>query len=222
MRSCWLILLGALTAWAPRVDADLASWKDVPALVAAATAHVDPALRACVKKLPLTIALIASRARGATHVMMPMPPVGIRGLTPQERCLLKTAATILVPPLPAEIERVVFGHTIGGTVAAADQATEDWRDPEATLATVIDAKRRTALAACDAKPRTVRIIFDRGTRATRIWIPAWQFHSAARDGTTPPAQRRVKACITKAIRDWRAPALPESIGELQLAIPVAP
>ena len=123
--------------------------------------------------------------------------------------------------MPAEVERVILGHTIvaaGAAAPAIDKAFADWRDLPATLSTLIDAKRRAALAACDRKPRTVRVILDLSHGKTRVWLPAWQFHSDKGDGTTPPAQRPIKACLTKAIADWKPPVLPWSMAELELAI----
>jgi len=206
--------------WSVPAVAD--GWTDVPALIRSATAPVDGELRKCSKRLPNRIAMIATRTRAGTAVAMPMPGVGGRGFTPEERCLMAAIAKVALPALPAEIERVILVHAITDAPATPDKAFDDWRDPAATLATLIDAKRRAALAACDGKPRTVRVILDLRAGATRVWLPAWQFHSASGDGSTPPAQRRVKACLTKAIRDWHPPALPSAMAELELALAVGP
>ena len=218
-----LLVVGSTAAAAPAPG-----WSDVPALVASATAPVDAELRGCSKnKPPFVVALIATRdaKSGATVVAMPMPPVGGRGFTPEETCLMAAIAKISLPALPAGVDRVVLGHTVvadGAPAPAAAKAFDDWRDLPAALATVIDAKRRTSLAACDASPRTVRIILDLSHGKTRVWLPAWQFHSASGDGSTPKAQKRVKACLTKAIAGWKPPALPKAMAEIELAVAVTP
>lgn len=215
MRSIVVAVPAVVVLWS--LPARAADWTDVPALLAEATAKVEPAVRACTR-LPKRIALIASRTRRGTRVAMPMPAVGTRGLTPEERCLIAAIARVALPPLPAEIDRVVLGRTFGAPVPAFG----DWRDPAKTLATVLDPGRRAALAACDRRPRTVRITLDLRAGRTRVWLPAWQFHAPSGDGTTPPRERRVKACLAKVIRSWRPPALPPAMAELQLAIRTRP
>lgn len=226
MRSAGVFLVvGFVATGSARAQPQGAGWTDVPALVASATAPVEAELRACATKLPRTVGLIVTRTKKGTRVAMPMPPVGIRGFTDEERCLMKTIAKISLPELPAEIERVVLGHTIvaaGSPAPAADPAFPPWRDPGKTVATIFDDARRTALAACDREPRTVRVVLDLSHGKTRVWLPAWQFHSPTGDGTTPPAQRKVKACLTRAIRGIRPPVLPQRMGELQLALAVSP
>lgn len=204
-----------------------ASWTDTPATVAAATAPVDDALRTCFAKPgPRALTLIATRARdGHTTVSLPFPNVGHRGFTPEETCLADVITRVTLPALPTGFERVLLGHVVtaaGAAPPAVEPAFAAWLDPAATIAASIDAAHRTALAACDARPRTVRLVVDLRKRATRVWLPAWQFHSRRGDGTTPPAQRKVKACLTRVVRGWRLPVLPRAMAELQLAIPVAP
>ncbi|MBK9033044.1 MAG: hypothetical protein IPL61_17550 [Myxococcales bacterium] len=63
---------------------------------------------------------------------------------------------------------------------------------------------------------------DRRRGRTRAWLPAWQFHARTGDGTTPPRERAVKACVARAIRAWRLPLLPGTMGEMHVVIPVAP
>jgi len=194
-------------------------WTDVPAMVASATAPIDPEIRKC-SKLPKRIGMIAGRQKdGSTAVAMPMPPVGGRGFTPEERCLMAAIAKVKLPALPAEVESVHLAHTVGDAPVAVDKAFDDWRDPATTLAKLID---RRVLAACDRKARTVRVVLDLTKGKTRIWLPAWQFHSGSGDGSTPEPQRRVKVCLTKALRDWTAPVLPRDMAELHLAIAVTP
>ena len=208
-----------------RAEAQTADWTDVPALVASATAPVEAELRACVKKLPHGAALYATRSKKGTSVAMPMPPVGIRGFTPEETCLMKTIATIRLPVLPAGIERVLLGFpiTVAGSAAPpADRAFDDWRDPAKAIAALVDDKRRASLAACDRKARTVRLVLDLSHGKTRVWLPAWQFHSPSGDGSTPAAEKKVKACMGKAIAGWKAPVLPGAMPELELAISVSP
>lgn len=212
-----LVVMLVVFGWMPRADAQ-PSWNDVPAVLASATASVATDLRKCVKRVPKPIGLFATRAKdGTTTVAMPLPGLGGRGPTPEDRCLSTTAAKIALPALPAEVERLGFVHTIDD--APATPAFGAWSDLVGTLAKVIDAPRRTALAACDAKSRTVRVVLDRRKNATRVWLPAWQFHSPRGDGTTPAAERKVKMCLSKAIADWKPPVLPAAMGELQLAIP---
>ena len=156
---------------------------------------------------------------------MPLYGVGHRGPTPEETCLVAAIAKIELPPLPAEIDRIGLGFTVvaaGAPPMKHEKRFDDWRDPAATITMAIDATRRAKLAACDRKPRTVRLNLDLSKEKTRIWLPAWQFHSSTGDGSTPPAEARVKACMTKAIRGWNAPVLPKAMGEIQAAIPVRP
>lgn len=223
MRSL-LVVVAICLVQAP-ARAQTAGWTDVPALLASATAPVEAELRACTKKLPLTVGIIASRTKKGTSVVMPMPPVGIRGFTDEERCLMKTIAKIELPELPADIETIYLGHTVvaaGATAPATETAFDAWRDPGKTVAGLFDDKRRAALAACDRKPRTVRLVLDERHGKTRVWLPAWQFHSPTGDGSTPPAEQKVKACMTKAITGWKAPVLPGQMPELELAISVSP
>ncbi|NVB84906.1 MAG: hypothetical protein HOV81_41435 [Kofleriaceae bacterium] len=223
MRSV-LVVLVICIAHAP-ARAQTAGWTDVPALVASATAPVEAELRACLKKLPASVGIIASRTKKGTAVAMPFPNVGIRGFTEEERCLMKTIAKIELPELPAGIERIYLGHTVvaaGAPAPATEAAFDAWRDPGKTVATLFDDERRTTLAACDRKPRTVRLVLDVRRDKTRVWLPAWQFHSPSGDGSTPPAQQKVKACLTKAIRGIAPPVLPRMMGELELALAISP
>jgi len=214
-----LAVLAIVLSWMPRAEAQpAATWKDVPALLGSATAPVAADLRNCVTTLPRTIGLFATRSKGGTQVSIPLYGVGGRGLTKEERCLSKVVARIVLPPLPAEIERVGLAYTIADSPVTPGFGA--WRDPIAVLATVIDASRRSALASCDARPRTVRLVLDLRRRATRVWLPAWQFHSPSGDGSTPVSERRVKACLAKVIATWKPPVLPAAMGELQLAIPM--
>jgi len=204
-----------------------ATWADAPALIARVTAPVEVALRGCLEgRLPRTLTVSVSRAAsGASAVAMPMPGVGGRGLTDEERCLARVIATIEVPALPAEIDRMLVGLTVvaaGAAPPAVEPAFASWRDPAATVRAVFDDARRAALANCDARPRTVRFVLDRRGRATRVWMPAWQFHADDGSGTTPPGNRRVKACLARAIRGWAPPQLPRAMAELEVAFAVAP
>lgn len=191
----------------------LADWTDVPAMLAEATAPIAAEVGACTK-LPKRIGINAARLKdGSTTVGMPMPNVGIRGFTKEERCLGLAIAKVKLPPLPAEIQSVDLAHAFGGSPVEFGA----WRDPAAVLATVFDAKRREALAAC-GKSRTVRLVLDLSHGKTRIWLPAWQFHAPSGDGSTPAPEARVKACLTRAIRGFTAPVLPADMGELQIAL----
>ncbi len=217
-----LVLLGSGLAWS---EPAASGWNDVPALATAAATPVAATLRACVHgRLPLALELIATPARGgSTNVAMPMPPVGQRGLTPEERCLLRAVPTIALPPLPEELARVGVAITVDatGVTVAADPAWDAWRDLGAAIARVVDRDHRAALATCAPRARTVRLILDRRHDRTRVWLPAWQFHSPSGDGTTPPAEQHVKACLTRAIAAWKPAVLPAAMGELELAIPVS-
>src|SRR6185369_11622943 len=113
-----------------------ADWTDVPALIESAAAPIDKELRACAPKraLPWAIVLIASRdpKTGKTTVQMPFPPVGIRGLTPEEKCPLAAVPKIELPDLPAGFDRIDALHMVladGATPAAPDKAFDTWRDP---------------------------------------------------------------------------------------------
>ncbi len=215
-----------LTAGAPRVDAQSPDWTDVPALVASAVAPIEPELRACVRTPPRQLELMAFRSRSGTILVMPLPHgVGRRGIAPDDSCLMKATEKLRVPPLPEGIEQISLFHTIvaaGATPAAVDPAFDAWRDPAKTIEVLVDPARRAALAACDRKARTVRFVLDLRRGRTRIWLPVWQFHAPSGDGTTPPAQRKVKACLTKAIAGWTAPVLPREMPELQLGLAVSP
>jgi hypothetical protein len=202
-------------------------WKDTPALLAAATAPVEAELRACVgKHVPRGITLIATRGRdGATSVAMPIYGVGGRGLTAEERCLTKAVAHVKLPPLPATIESIQLLYVIsaaGTPPPAVDPAFADWRDPDAALAKFLDPARHASLTACAPKARTVRLIFDLRKHATSVRLPAWQFHAPNGSGTTPPAEERVKTCLTHAIHGWSPPVLPQAMAELDVALPIAP
>jgi len=215
MRIALLLLLWSGTALAD-------DWTDVPALIRSATAPIDAELRKC-SKLPKRIAMIVARAKdGSTAVAMPMPPVGGRGFTKEERCLMDAIAKVKMPALPAEIDRMILAHTVSDAPVAADAAFDAWRDPAATIATLVESKHRAALGACDRKPRTAHVMLDLSHGKTRVWLPAWQFHSSSGDGSTPDPERRVKACMTKAIRDWTAPVLPRDMAEIQLALALKP
>lgn len=201
------------------------SWSDVPDLLAAATAPIAAELRGCVTgKLPKTISVILTRGKLGTTAGMPIYGLGFRGPSPEQRCLGTAVAKLALPDLPAEIEQVLIGVLIQRDTTPLpppETAFADWKDLAAAVASLIDAPRRATLAACDARARTVRLVVDRTARATRVWLPAWQFHSPSGDGTTPPREQRVKACMTKAVRGISAPALPTVLGELQLAIRVS-
>ncbi len=200
-------------------------WTDVPDLLARTTAPIADELRACVKgKLPKTISVILSRGTSGTTAGMPIYGLGYRGPTPEERCLGGAAAKLAFPELPAEIDQLLIGVVIvrdTTPILPPDQAFADWKDLATAVTTLIDAPMRGTLAACDGKARTVRLVVDRTSKKTRVWLPAWQFHSPTGDGTTPPKEQRVKACMTKALRGISAPALPAVLGEMQLAIKVS-
>ena len=204
-------------------------WTDVPALIESATKSIDKELRACSPRraTPWVIALIVTRdpKTGASTTQMPFPPVGIRGLTPEEKCLLATVPKIQLPDLPAGFDRIVVGHTVladGGTPAAPAKELATWKDPAAVVGTIVDDKAKAALAACDKKSRTVRVILDLSHGKTRVWLPAWQFHSASGDGSTPASEGKVKTCVNKVIAKWKPTPLPPAMAELQLAISVSP
>lgn len=206
-----------------------ADWTDVPALIESATQSIDAELRTCSPKraLPWAIVLIASRdpKTGATKVGMPFPPVGIRGLTAEEKCLLATVPKIQLPDLPAGIDRIEVAHTVqadGAPPAKPEKAFDTWRDPATVIGAIVDAKAKAALASCDKQARTVRVILDLSHGKTRVWLPAWQFHSPSGDGSTPAAAAKVKACVNKVIATWKPAPLPAAMGELELAIAVAP
>ena len=156
------------------------------------------------------ISIIAARTKDGTRMAMPMPNVGGRGFTREERCLITAIAKLPAPALPDEVSQVTVRYTIGDPPPSFDVAE-----------TVEVFAKRTALAACDRKARTVRLVLDVARGKPRVWMPAWQFHSPKGDGSTPPAQQQVKACLTKAIRGWTH-SLPAHVGELQLALAVSP
>ena len=147
MRWAPLALL-ALATTAHAQPAAPATWDDAPALIAQAVAPVLADLRACITSgRPQTIGLIVARADdGRTRVAMPMPPVGIRGFTPEERCLMRTIAGITVPALPPLLERVTFAYVVdapGSPPPPLDPAFADWRAPATTLAATVEPARAT-------------------------------------------------------------------------------
>jgi hypothetical protein len=217
------VAVGILAAAPAAAGPTAPGWTDVPAMLDAAIAPHADALRACAG--PRTLSLEVTRDRkGRTYAGMPLLGLGQRGPTREERCLVKAIARIALPPLPTGIDRVALAYELvaaGAPPAKHEKRFDDWRDPAATIATVVQA-RLDDLAACDRKPRTVRFVFDRVKERTRIWLPAWQFHSTARDGTTPPRERRIKDCLTRTIRDWSAPVLPFEMGELQVSVRTTP
>ena len=199
-------------------------WTDAPAVLAAAMAPIDADLRACLEPgRSRTLGIIVRRERSRTIVMMPLPLyVGILGLTPEDDCLLGVVPRAVVPPLPPLLEHLVFAYPIApATPPAVDPQRAAWRDPAATLAGVVDPSR-DALAACDARPRPVRVVIDRRRNRTRAWLPAWQFHRPGGDGTTPPRERRVKACLARVVRRWALPLLPRDLGDLHIVVPTTP
>ncbi|HEY4182919.1 MAG TPA: hypothetical protein VGM90_39115 [Kofleriaceae bacterium] len=212
LRASLFMLALALPSVA-HADAD---WSDTETLFGDAMAKVDPVLLACHKaKTPLRIpiAVVRDAKTGSSRAGMPLPAeVGILGLTPEDRCLMKESVAIALPPLPAEVEELWLGHTVG----AAPSPFGEWRDLPAALAKLLDGDHRQALGACGAK--TMRLVLDERHGKTRIWLPAWQFHSASGDGTTPAAQQVIKRCLTRAISAWIAPAFPTDLGEIHLAI----
>ena len=194
-------------------------WTDTAKLVGDAASTIDPALRACSKqRTPWQLALIISRDEktGASHVDMPFPQVGDRGLTDEEHCLLNAVPKIELPPLPAEVSRIDILHSVD-TIARQPELG-DWRDLPHELATIVDADRRKALTACSKRSRTVRMILDVRHGKTRVWLPAWQFHSESGDGSTPPSEQPIKACLTRELAHWTVPVLPADLLELELAI----
>jgi|JI9StandDraft_1071089.scaffolds.fasta_scaffold183530_1 hypothetical protein len=200
-----------------------ATWADAPAAIAAAMAPHANAIRACGVAAPRRLGVIVYRERGgATRAAMPMPPVGARGLTPTERCLGAAIAAIAVPPLPPLLERLSFVHVVTAPGAPAPPADPDltvWRDPAATIAAVVD-PAAAELAACARAPRTLRLVVDRRRGATRVWLPAWQFHDREGRGTTPPRQKAIKTCLAKVVRGWRLPRLPRDLGDLHVAVTI--
>lgn len=200
------------------------SWSDTPALLDAAIAPHANELRACVKKVPRDIGFYATRSRnGDTEVSMPLYGVGHRGPTPEESCLVKAIAKLRLPPLPTDIERIALRYTLvaaGDPPAKLEKRYDDWRDPATTIRTAIGEREREGLGVCARKSRTARVNLDLSKGKTRIWLPAWQFHSDKGDGSTPPSEAAVKACMAKVIRSWSAPVLPMAMGEIQLAFPV--
>ena len=224
----WLALSALLAAGpaAAQPAAPSPGWDDVPAMVTAAVAPHADALRAGLTGAPpRAIGLIVFRDRhDRTTVAMPMPAVGVRGLTPEERCLGRAVAGIVVPPLPPSLAQVGFAYTIaaaGAPTPALDPAFVDWRAPVATLTAGLD-PHVAAIAACDRRARTVRLNVDRRRDRTRVWLPAWQFHARSGDGSTPARERTVKACIARAIRGVALPLLPRTMGELQVELRTAP
>jgi hypothetical protein len=199
------------------------TWADAPAAIAAAMAPHADAIRACGVAAPRRLGVIVYRDRGgATRAAMPMPAVGVRGLTPTERCLGAAIAAIAVPPLPPLLERLTFVHVVTAPGAPAPPADPDltvWRDPAATIAAVVD-PAAAELAACARAPRTVRLVVDRRRGATRVWLPAWQFHDREGRGTTPPRQKAIKTCLAKVVRGWRLPRLPRDLGDLHVVVTI--
>jgi len=64
----------------------------------------------------------------------------------------------------------------------------------------------------------VRINLDVRHGKTRIWLPDWQFHSASGDGTTPPSEKTVQRCLTRALSTWKVAVLPKDLNSVRLAI----
>lgn len=192
------------------------TWNDLPALIREAEAVVDDELQACSKK-PLRIGISVTRdpKTGKTSVGRPVPGVGYLGYTELDKCAGKAAAKIVLPVLPAMVERL----GIAVPLAASDPAWADWRDLPAALAAVI---ATGPLGACDVKARTVRLVLDLRHGKTRVWLPAWQFHAESGDGTTPVPEQKVKACLGKAIAGWNPPVLPRDLGEIEVAVAVKP
>ena len=137
-----------------------------------------------------------------THdsVTMPFPNVGGRGFTDEERCLFGVLAKASVPPLPAEIEHLEVFHELGTEPVLGNFPALD----------------RDALHACTKQP--VHLIIDVRHGATRVWLPAWQFHSDTGDGTTPDNQKPIKACLTRAVARWKLPTLSKDLVELAVRI----
>lgn len=222
-----LVAAPALVAAQPAAPPAAPDWTDAPAVFAAAVAPIAADLTACIDpSRPRTIALVVLRERGRTIIMMPLPTyVGILGLMPEDRCLMGVVPRAVVPPLPPLLERIVSTYEIappaGLPPRPVDPQRAVWRDPVATLTAAIDPSRE-ALAKCDARPRTVRVVVDRRRNRTRAWLPAWQFHRPGGDGTTSPRERKVKACLARVVRRWSLPLLPRGLGDLHVVVPTSP
>lgn len=199
-------------------------WTDTPAVLAAIVAPIAADLQACVTSgRPRSVGIIVLRERGRTVVRMPLPTyVGILGLMPEDRCLLDVVPRAVAPPLPPLLERLSFAYDIApATPLPVDPQLAAWRDPVATLTAALD-PTRDALAACDRKARTVRLVVDRRRDRTRARLPAWQFHRPGGDGATPPRERKVKACVARVVRQWQLPLLPRGLGDLHVVVTTAP
>lgn len=209
-----LVLAALVVTIAPAIAQP--AWSDAPTAIAATVASFSPAAEACGGPRPMRLAIVVSRDhRGATIASMPMPGVGGRGLTPLERCLGRAVAAATPPSLPVGLEQLTFVHTLGAA-PPSDPAVDDWRDPLGVV-TAAMTPRRAELAACGG-PRAARVVIDRRRGATRAWLPAWPFHARDGSGTTPAAQRRAKACLTRIVRGWRLPLLPRDLGELHVLL----
>lgn len=220
-----LTLAGLATTAAAQPTAT-PGWDDAPAMLAAAVAPHADALRACLAgDPPRTIGLVVSRdGRDRTVVGMPVPGLGHRGPTPEERCLGRAVAQLAVPALPPTLASVAFAYTItaaGAPPPPIDPAFADWRAPAATIAAALD-PLAARLGACDRRARTLRFNVDLRRGRTRVWLPAWQFHAPGGDGSTPARERAVKACVARAIRGLALPRLPRTMGDLQVELRTSP
>lgn len=193
------------------------SWADAATLVTAATANIDSSLRACTKKPPpFRVGFYATRTRqGSTSVSMPIYSAGIRGISVEDRCLATAVAQLVLPQLPEGIDRIGLLHIVPADGAPTPDDFSGWNDVPATLATIFTAEHRTAIAGCSKRSRTARFNLDVRAGTTTVWLPAWQFHSAAGDGSTPAAEQTVKRCMTREVVGWIGPRLPAAMGELQ-------
>jgi hypothetical protein len=129
---------------------------------------------------------------------------------------MKTAARIELPPLPDVVDEVTLPHTVGTSTASLG----GWRDLAGQVAALLSDDHRGELAACSKKSRTVWLDLDDRGDKPHVLLPAWQFHSASGDGTTPAEALPIKRCLAHAVSTWTVPVLVDDMGSVRFALRV--
>jgi len=153
------------------------------------------------------VAINVERGRdGTARAFHPLPGLGGRGPTVEERCLSGVVEAIQLPAMPVDLQTITLVMSVP-PVPLPQPAMDAWRDPVRTLHDVFDGNLR-ALRACAGYGRTLTFIVDRGSR---VRVPRYQFSGEKAYGTP------TIACFDRAFATMTMPELPPIIGEVQVS-----